>query len=245
MGIFDPEMITIQAADAPIGTPLDSLPAIAAELADIGLKPEWLRKECPRFTLRIERYRIARHPITRAEWLAYLTIAGKASAADAFGDDPTRAEHPAGVSHGEAVAYAAWLSLQTGRGFRLPTEFEWEYAAAGPEADAYPWGMDYRPGLANTAEERTGDTVPVGKRLTNTSWCGAVDMAGNVEEWTGSVYRPYPGGEAIRDGFNPDGRAYVVTRGGSWRQSRDCARCQRRHGAFDGAVVGLRLAETP
>jgi formylglycine-generating enzyme required for sulfatase activity len=245
MGIFDPEMITIDAADAPIGTPFDALPALAADFADIGVEPEWLRKECPRFILRIERYRIARYPVSRGDWLAYLTIAGDAATAGAADGDTGRADHPAAVSHAGAVAYAEWLSLQTGRSFRLPTEFEWEYAAAGPDSHAYPWGMDYRPGLANTAEEDVGDTVPAGKRLTNTAWCGAVDMAGNAEEWTASRYRPYPGGEAIHDGFNPDGAPYVVTRGGSWRLSRDCARCQRRHGALGDAVVGLRLAETP
>ena len=98
--------------------------------------------------------------------------------------------------------------------------------------------------LSPLAEAGHADTRPIGDNPANVSWCGAVDMAGNVEEWTASLYRPYPGGSPVRDDFNPEGEPYVVTRGGSYRLGRDCARCQRRHGAFDDAVVGLRLAES-
>ena len=53
-----------------------------------------------------------------------------------------------------------------------------------------------------------------------------------------------PGGSPVRDNFNADGGDYHVTRGGSFLLGRDCARCQRRHGALEDAAIGLRLAET-
>ena len=53
------------------------------------------------------------------------------------------------VSWNEAVDYAAWLSKQTGKRYRLPTEAEWEYAARGGTETAYWWGNEMKPGLAN------------------------------------------------------------------------------------------------
>ncbi len=245
MTVAMPTMIEIAADDAPIGTTFADLDRLAAEFADIGVKIEWLRKEAPRFRLRIETFRIAKLPVSRVDYAVFLEQAGQHEVARAHGPNTDLAAHPVRLSFDEATAYCGWIGRETGRGFRLPTEFEWEYAAAGPDAHTYPWGPDYRPGIANTSEAGHGRTRPIGETAGNVSWCGAVDMAGNVEEWTSSLYRPYPGGSPVTDDFNPNGQSYVVTRGGSFRQHRDCTRCQRRHGAFADAAVGLRLAETP
>lgn len=110
--------------------------------------------------------------------------------------------------HG-AVAYCASL------GRRLPTEAEWEAAARGREGRRYPWGD--APVTAERAvhERRRGDTAPVGTHPEGATPRGVHDMAGNLAEWTHSLYRPYPydAGDGRED---PDARGERVTRGGDY-----------------------------
>ena len=88
------------------------------------------------------------------------------------------------VTWGDAVAYAAWLSAQTGARYRLPSEAEWEYAARAGATTKWPWGDEFEPGWGNCVDcggpwqgERT---VPVGMFPPN-AW-GLHDMQGNVNE---------------------------------------------------------------
>lgn len=138
------------------------------------------------------------------------------------------------LSWREAQAYCAWLSEQTGRRFRLPTETEWEWAARAGTATALPWGGeddDFAP-YANLADKAL-DKLPhqrqtlhymlrdmrrddgqmvlghVGKHQPNAF--GLKDMIGNAAEWTASPYRPYP---ASSEPPGPDEE--VVCRGGAW-----------------------------
>ena len=89
------------------------------------------------------------------------------------------------VSWHDAVAYAAWLSEQTGDRYRLPSEAEWEYAARADTETVYSWGNDIGRNRANC--EGCGSqwdfekTAPVGSFKAN-RW-GLYDMHGNAEEW--------------------------------------------------------------
>ncbi|HEX8762552.1 MAG TPA: SUMF1/EgtB/PvdO family nonheme iron enzyme, partial [Candidatus Saccharimonadales bacterium] len=70
---------------------------------------------------------------------------------------------------------------------------------------------------------------------------GILDMAGNVEEWTRTIYQPYPGGKPITDRFGGPGDYYII-RGGSFDHESDLARCARRHGGpYKHSIVGGRL----
>jgi formylglycine-generating enzyme required for sulfatase activity len=149
-----------------------------------------------------------------------------------------------GVTWFEAVAYCAWLSAVTGRVYRPPSEAEWEAAARGPRGHVYAWGNAWDAARANTVEGRVLKPSPVGAYAAAGGGgpFGAEDQAGNVWEWTSSLYRPYP--------YRPDGREAAESegeralRGGSWGLNRDNARCAYRSRFVPGDFtdnVGFRV----
>jgi formylglycine-generating enzyme required for sulfatase activity len=125
-----------------------------------------------------------------------------------FVPQPGYERHPAvEVTWEGARAYCAW------RGARLPTEAEWEAAARGREGRTYPWGNAPPTPERAVFGRRSGETEPVGSRPAGATREGVHDLAGNVAEWTSSLYRPYPYDPA--DGReDPAAEGERVTRGG-------------------------------
>jgi formylglycine-generating enzyme required for sulfatase activity len=133
-----------------------------------------------------------------------------------------------GVCWFEARAYCAWLSVQTGQLYRLPSEAEWEAAARGLEGRPWPWpGADFDTRRCNTFESHIRTTTPVGLFADGDTPEGISDLAGNVAEWTASSYRSYP--TVPEESAAPDAGGRRVLRGGSWGSDRRNARCSYRY----------------
>ncbi len=167
------------------------------------------------------------------------------------------------VSVRDAEAYAEWLSEQTGRSYRLPSEAEFEYALRGGALGRYPWGNGVPPARFGNL---TGgnDTSPSGRNWNNAfvgygdgywgpapggsylpnRW-GLYDLGSNVSEWVADCwhasYRRAPADGAAW--FNPGCRSRVV-RGGSWASSPTQARAAWRSASdsdMTNARVGFRV----
>ena len=127
----------------------------------------------------------------------------------------------------QATTYCNW------RGSRLPTEAEWEYAARGPDSLIYPWGNEFDETKLHYAQNSDNKTAPVGSYPTGKSWVGALDMIGNVWEWTSSLYKDYPyssnDGREI-DENEKDVRELIVLRGDSFWVTPNSQRAADRNG---------------
>ena len=162
---------------------------------------------------------------------------------------PNYNNHPVvGVSWEQANAFCAWRTEYLLRGlgaqarwiqrYRLPSEAEWEYAARGKEGNKYPWESDdtksdkgcyyanYKPGEGNYTKDGSLITSRCGIFSANSN--GLYDMAGNVAEWTSTVYTE--SGVLQMSDMNPDlqyraakedpyNMKKKAVRGGSWKDA--------------------------
>jgi len=246
-----PNMIHIDTAKVWIGLEPGAVDSIVERYANLGLARSWIEKEAPRHQVELQSYAIGKYPVTNMEYQQFLLDShhhGLPSSWEFRKFPQHMSNHPVySISAESADAYCAWLSSKTGRSFRLPTEAEWEYAAAGPDCREFPWGETFEPDFANTAETGLFTSSPVGIFVNGNSPFGACDMAGNVEEYVSDAYGPYPDGTFIKDHLVEIGGNYRVARGGSFARFRDLARTRRRHGQNPRSAayaMGFRLAES-
>jgi len=209
-----------------------------------GVPEAWFAKSTPRHEPDLDAYEIATYPVTEGDYERFVREERSAEQPAHWRDGSRpryRRNHPVhSLSWSAIVRYTEWLSERTGSQLRVPTEAEWEKAARGTDARAFPWGERFEARRCNTREGGVGSTTPVGIYPDGASPCGALDLAGNVEEWTADLYWPYPG--TTHD--DPAYGSYRVARGGVFCLDADLARCDRRHGPSDRAVIGFRLARS-
>jgi formylglycine-generating enzyme required for sulfatase activity len=217
---------------------------VSAVALRYGIPEAWVRKSTPRHRVELDAYEIAQFTVTEGEYERFIRETDVDEIPSHWRDrspPPYRSNHPVhGVSWQGVLLYVEWISEATGIQYRIPTEAEWERAARGADGRDFPWGERFSPGQCNTREGGVGNTTPVGIYPSGASPCGALDMAGNVEEFTADLYWPYPGSRFE----DPDYGTYRMTRGGVFSLDSDLARCDRRHGSCLAGPTGFRLARS-
>jgi formylglycine-generating enzyme required for sulfatase activity len=187
----------------------------------------------PKVSVNLGAFQIGLYPVTVAEYAC--AVAAGAVPAPATSGNVTWAgqqqhlDHPVVcVSWLNARDYAAWLAGVTGQPWRLPSEPEWERAARGTDGRIFPWGNTWDAARANTSEGGPGTTTPVGAYADkgDASPVGAHDLAGNVWEWTKSLWADTY--DAIKCESDSDSSTARVLRGGSWDDSSQLARAASR-----------------
>ena len=217
--------------------------------------------EMPRHEVVLPAYRIGKYPVTHTEYAHFLRHNPQHDPPRRAGwsllrqPPRSKADHPVvGISWHEANAYCAWLRQVTERSYRLPSEAEWEKAARGTDGRRYPWGEAWVEGRCNIA---ASDTTQVGQFPTGASPYGCLDMLGNVQEWTHTLWGADPNQSDFLypyhadDGREADGEspslhlAYRIQRGGAFESSADTVRCSARKASLGDAAFlwcGFRVS---
>lgn len=157
-----------------------------------------------------------RCPVTNSQYRKFVDATGHRP--PAYWDDSrfNRDRQPVvGVDFSDAERYCEWA------GGALPTEAQWEWSACGSTGLRYPWGED-EPDLerAHFGESlRTGSPADVPGRASGASWCGALDLCGNVWEWCRDWHREFPlreNGMTLEDPEEREPTPARCIRGGCW-----------------------------
>ena len=154
------------------------------------------------------------------------------------------------VSWFDAVMYCEWLSMLSGRRYRLPTEAEWERAArSGREGLVYPWGNDAPSERPEYIARWGGDVrgpLPVGPAgRSEPNEYGIYNVSENVHEWCADWFgRDYYAQSPERNPQGPETGERRASRGGSWRHQIKVSRCSARSSippSFEYADYGFRV----
>jgi formylglycine-generating enzyme required for sulfatase activity len=180
-----------------------------AKALQYGFRKPLYANEHPRRNVMLRAFHIDRTETTNIEYHEFVDSTRHKPPKDWLrGKYPEKfADHPVvNVSWHDADVYCKW------RKKRLPTEEEWEKAARGTDGRKFPWGDEFDIKKVNALGEYEG-AAPAGKFPEGASPYGALDMSGNVMEWTSNWYEQYP-----ENDFNDKdyGEQYKVVRGGGW-----------------------------
>jgi formylglycine-generating enzyme required for sulfatase activity len=250
--LFEPEMISIPAGEFLMG----SDPSVDEDAWD---------EEQPQHTLYLPDYHLSKTPVTNAQYAVFVQATGHRlpdhwKGTFRKGGNPPRGkgDHPVvNVTWHDAVAYCRWLAEVTGRPYCLPSEAEWEKSARGGDGRIYPWGNRWDVKQCNSEEGGKGNTTLVGTYSQGASPYGLLDMAGNVLEWTRSLWGedweepsfkyPYDPADG-REDLDAPGSVLRVLRGGSFYLSVKYARCAARIRLipnYFGLSSGFRVLVAP
>ena len=201
----------------------------------------------PEHGCRVEAYRIGAYPVTNSAYQSFATATGRPwRSADATRLELANAPAVDLTWH-DAMAYCTWLTSEwqaEGRIgadeiVRLPTEPEWEVAARGSRGWHYPWGEEWAAGHANGEETRFNEACSVGLFPEGASQFGCMDMAGQVWEWTTTLWGKDMRTPSFAYPYRNDGREDLdagpsvrrVLRGGCFSSNR-----MKANGIYRGSL---------
>jgi len=254
---------------AALGDPRNLAELVTVPAGTVAIGSDMHPNSLPLHSVVLAGFRIGRWPVGNGLYGAFAAATGRPwRSPDA--NVAERANAPAtDLTWHDARAFCTWLTgewrnagrIADNESVRLPTEPEWEYAARGdrphtPGCEIYPYPGPWAPDRANALEAGFNATTPVGLFPAGASPFGAEDMAGQVWEWTSTLWGRDPAtpdfawpwrAETHED---PDAPADVrrVLRGGCFSSHRGKANCTYRgslepHGFWRGN--GFRIVVAP
>jgi len=263
--VLEKDLQTNQAAKPSIVPDVAQPPTVKLPEARLLLEPEMVRIPAGKFLMGSNNggsnerpvhevtigyaFEIGKYPVTFDAYDAFANATQRKLPSD---EGWGRGKRPViNVSWNDAQDYVQWLSKQTGKQYRLPTEAEWEYAPRAGTQTRYWWGDDI--GKNNAVCDGCGSqwdnqqTAPVGSFKANAF--GLHDTAGNVWEWTQDCWHdnydeaPVDGSARLEKGGGNCNSC--VIRGGSWYSSPYFLRSVFRYWNFTvaaGSSLGFRIA---
>jgi formylglycine-generating enzyme required for sulfatase activity len=223
-------------------------------------EPEWIEISAGEFWMGegttahrvyLDTFHISRVPITNAQYRLFVEATEHMPPPSWEDRRPQKGKESPPVVHVswyDVLAYCQWLREVMGKPITLPSEAEWEKAARGSQdRRVYPWGDDFGATRCNSEKLGVGDTTPVGIFPEGASPYGVLDMAGNVWEWTRSLYWEHPY-DPIDGREDLEGEGNRVLRGGAFYDNEGFVRCAVRVGdnpSYRGNDVGFRVVVAP
>jgi formylglycine-generating enzyme required for sulfatase activity len=213
-----------QLASVALTNPKDCTTVVQVPAGQFKMGPElFVQSGGDEHVVAVEEFWIGRTEVTFGQYAACVADGQCKAPLNERLNDPNYANYPVtNVTWRNADEYARWA------GGRLPTEAEWEFTACGNDDRVYPWGST-PPDETRLNFSATGvnDIMPVGSLPDGASPFGALDMAGNVWEWTSSLYLPYP---YVADDGREDSNAAGdrVLRGGAFDSDEGSVLCTMR-----------------
>ena len=231
------EMVCVKGGTFTMGSPIDEVGRDSIEI---------------QHQVTVSDFLIGKYEVTFEQYDVFCTATDRAKPED---ETWGRGKRPViNVNWEDATAYCEWLSQQTSKTYRLPTEAEWEYACRAGTTTPFNTGNNlsssqanyngYYPYNNNALGENRKETIPVGSFLPN-AW-GLYDMHGNVWEWCSDWFGAYSSGAQT----NPKGAApkwYRVYRGGGWYFAARCSRSAYRSRQIPAGrdyTVGFRVVSS-
>lgn len=204
--------------------------------------------EQPKRMVFLDTYAIHQFEVMYHEYGEFVAATGHREPLNRYVKDIQFFNHP-----NQPAIYVSWLDAYEyckWRGFRLPSEAEWEKAARGAEGLEWPWVEKFEPTFANFKGEADLGvfTMTVGSYEKDKSPYGIYDMSGNIREWVQDWYDDqYYGNAPQKNPLGPERGEMKVLRGSSWRDSLYSGRTTGRLKMIPGyryEAVGFRCART-
>lgn len=165
-------------------------------------------------------FAIGVYEVTVAEWTACVRDGACPKRADWAKENPNPLIPATDIGYEDAQAYVRWLSVQSGRTYRVPDDIEWEYASRGGSSSTFPWGDEISPAEANYDQ---------------------------TAQYRGSAKAPYRGYPEAVNAYPPNLFGLYQTQGNAWEWTTGCATsdCRGRivrGGSFESVPAELRVA---